>query len=134
VQLVIATDALVQGRFDRALFQRAVSNLLTNALAHTPRGGQIELFARRGDRHITVRVSDTGCGIEAADLPRLFERFHRSQRTQTTGRAMGLGLGLAIVKRIMQLHGGTIEVASTVGRGTAVTLQWPAQDASVQRT
>jgi two-component system, OmpR family, heavy metal sensor histidine kinase CusS len=127
VRLVTDVAGALPGRVDRPLFQRAVSNLLTNALAHTPPDGRIDLTASRVDSDWFVRVQDTGCGIPAADLPRLFDRFHRSERAKAIGR--GVGIGLAIVKRVVELHGGAIDVASRVGVGTTVTLRLPARDA-----
>lgn len=109
---------------DPILFRRAVSNLLSNALRHTPTGGQIVLSAEQTQDHGVVRVSDSGCGIAAKDLPRVCER--RYCPDQGTARcAEGNGLGLAIVKSIAELHGGTVAVESNPGQGTAVTLRFP---------
>ncbi len=109
---------------DRTLFQRAVGNLVDNALVHTPSGGRITLEAARTARGLAVSVADTGCGIPQEHLPRLFDRFHRVDpaRSKNSG---GAGLGLAIVKSIAALHGGTAEIASAPGRGTRVTLVFP---------
>jgi two-component system heavy metal sensor histidine kinase CusS len=110
---------------DPILFRRAVSNLLSNALRHTPRGGQIVLSAEQTqDRGTLVRVSDTGCGIAEKDMPRLCERMYCPD--QGTARcAEGTGLGLAIVKSIADLHNGTVAVQSKRGQGTVVTLLFP---------
>jgi len=110
---------------DPILFRRAVSNLLSNALRYTPRGGQIGLSAEQTEDHGTqVRVSDTGCGIADKDMPRLCERLYCPD--QGTARcAEGNGLGLAIVKSIAELHGGTVAVQSRRGQGTVVTLHFP---------
>ena len=104
------------------LFGRAVSNLLANALQHTPPGGRVSLYgARVSEQLVEVRISDTGTGIPAEHLPRIFDRFYRvdSARSRTTG---GTGLGLAIVKSIMDLHEGTVSVESVPTQGTVFTL------------
>ena len=91
---------------------RAVSNLVSNAIAHTPRGGSVTLAAFATDTEICIKVSDTGIGIPAEALPRVFDRFFRvdPSRSKTSG---GTGLGLAIVQSIMTLHGGTAEIAQS---------------------
>jgi two-component system, OmpR family, heavy metal sensor histidine kinase CusS len=110
---------------DRTLFQRAVGNLVENALAHTPPGGAIRLEARAEDGRVLVSVVDTGCGIPPDHLPRVFDRFHRVDPARST-HAGGAGLGLAIVKTIAALHGGRAEIESRPGQGTRVTLALPA--------
>jgi two-component system heavy metal sensor histidine kinase CusS len=107
---------------DRALMLRAVSNLVSNAIAHTPRGGSVTLAASATDAEIRVKVSDSGIGIPAEALPRVFDRFFRvdPSRSKTSG---GTGLGLAIVQSIMTLHGGSAEIVSQLGLGTCVTLR-----------
>ena len=115
---------------DIELFERAVANLVDNALKFCRAGDSITLAAcRRGDR-VEVSVSDTGPGIPAADLPQLFDRFYQSRTTvvPATGEG-GKGLGLAIVKRIAELHGGEVTVTSTIGTGTQVVLLLPAASA-----
>jgi signal transduction histidine kinase len=114
-------------RLDVELFERAIANLVDNALKFCPRGSTVTLAARRRDGRIEVSVSDDGPGIPAADLPQLFDRFYQSRQTvaPATGDG-GRGLGLAIVKRIAELHGGDVAVESTLGRGTRVTTLWPA--------
>ncbi len=112
---------------DIELFERAVANLVDNALKFCRPGDSITLAAgRRGDR-VEVSVSDTGPGIAQADLPQLFDRFYQSRTTvaPATGEG-GKGLGLAIVKRIAELHGGEVTVRSTPGSGTQVMLVLPA--------
>ena len=118
----------VMAELDRALMQRAVGNLVSNAVAHTPAGGSIVLATtlETGAEASTVRieVSDTGGGIPPGALPKVFDRFYRADtsRSQTSG---STGLGLAIVQTIMLLHGGKAEITSHVGQGTRVTLQFP---------
>jgi two-component system heavy metal sensor histidine kinase CusS len=115
----------VVAELNRALFQRALGNLVANALAHTPPGGGVTLAATREDGRVRVEVADTGCGIPAADLPHLFDRFYRVDRARSSASG-GVGLGLAIVKGIAELHDGSVALASQVGRGTRVTLLLPA--------
>jgi two-component system heavy metal sensor histidine kinase CusS len=146
----------VIAELDRSLLQRAVGNLVSNALAHTPSGGAVVLgtkidsnidskvdsnldpskmnssskdfsgsdFSKKNLSTIHIEVSDTGVGIPADALPRVFDRFFRvdSSRSQASG---GTGLGLAIVQSIAQLHGGTVEISSQPGHGTRVTLHMP---------
>ena len=110
---------------DRSLMLRAVSNLVSNAIAHTPPGGTVTLAATNEDAAIRIEVSDTGGGIPAEALPRVFDRFFRvdPSRSKTSG---GTGLGLAIVQSILTLHGGSAEITSQLGHGTRVTLRMSA--------
>ncbi len=108
---------------DVELFERAVANLLDNALKFTPSGGRIVLTAERVGDSVRVGVQDSGSGIPPADLPHLFDRLYQSRSSVApAARDEGKGLGLAIVKRIAELHGGDVSVASTPGAGTTVTL------------
>jgi len=110
---------------DPLLFQRAVGNLLSNALRYTPTGGTITVTTTRnedGATHLTV--TDTGIGIAADELPKVFDRFYRSGEARTL-HAEGNGLGLTIVQSVMALHQGSVSIVSTPGRGTAVTLHFP---------
>jgi len=107
---------------DINLIQRMIDNLVDNALRHTPDGGKITIrLGIEGDQ-LVLDVSDTGRGIERADLGRIFNRYERGD---TAGRSPGTGLGLAIVKRIVELHAGTITAASQVGVGTQFTGRLP---------
>jgi two-component system heavy metal sensor histidine kinase CusS len=114
----------VIAELDRTLLQRAVGNLVSNALAHTPPGGTVVLRSHADSSTIRIAVSDTGIGIPAEALPRVFDRFFRvdSSRSQASG---GTGLGLAIVQSITLLHGGNVRISSQPGRGTTVTLHMP---------
>jgi two-component system heavy metal sensor histidine kinase CusS len=116
----------VPAELDRPLLQRAVGNLVENALAHTARGGRVTLAASRDNGKVRIEVSDTGCGIAAEHLPRVFDRLYRVDRSRTAATG-GTGLGLAIVKSIAELHGGRAEIASQVGKGTQVRLILPAE-------
>jgi len=112
----------VMADVDRALMLRAVSNLVSNAIAHTPPGGTIRLGTAGEGDGVRIEVSDTGSGIPSDALPRVFDRFFRvdPSRSKSSG---GTGLGLAIVQSIMTLHGGRAEIRSQIGRGTMVTLR-----------
>jgi signal transduction histidine kinase len=109
------------------LFERAVANLLDNALKFCPRGACITLGAQRSGAEVLVSIADTGAGIAETDQPHLFDRFYQSRSSvaPATGEG-GKGLGLAIVKRIAELHGGSVAVQSRLGQGTTVTLSLPA--------
>lgn len=111
---------------DIELFERAIANLVDNALKFCRRGDSVELSAQVHGDTVRVCVSDTGPGIPAADLPHLFDRFYQARQSvaPSTG-AGGKGLGLAIVKRIAELHGGTVRVDSDAGHGTRVTMVLP---------
>jgi two-component system heavy metal sensor histidine kinase CusS len=125
ISLVASPGAeTITAELDRALMLRAVSNLVSNAIAHTPSGGSVTLAASTIEAEISINVSDTGSGIPAEALPRVFDRFFRvdPSRSKTSG---GTGLGLAIVQSIMTLHGGSAEITSKLGRGTCVTLRVP---------
>jgi two-component system heavy metal sensor histidine kinase CusS len=119
----------VIAELDRTLLQRAVGNLVSNALAHTPPGGAVVLGTNVDFSTIRIEVSDTGVGIPAEALPRVFDRFFRvdSSRSQSSG---GTGLGLAIVRSIALLHGGNVEISSQPGQGTRVTLHMPVSSAA----
>lgn len=122
--IVIEGEGEVSG--DPHLFQRAVGNLISNALHYGSRFGEIRVKLRPcDDGGLDISVEDDGMGMDAAELPRVFDRFYRSPQARQIYN-QGSGLGLAIVRSIMNLHGGTASVASCLGAGTVVTLHFPA--------
>ncbi|MBA2264078.1 MAG: HAMP domain-containing histidine kinase [Chloroflexi bacterium] len=111
----------VEMRFDRERIVQLMTNLVGNALKFTPTGGAVSVRIDEREDDVTVEVSDTGHGIPADELPRIFDRFYRGTNTGEA-RASGSGLGLAIVRSIVELHGGEIDLASEVGGGTQVRI------------
>lgn len=110
---------------DCDLLRRALGNLISNALRHTPSGGRIVVdVASTHDQEVAIAVVDTGEGISTSDLLHVFDRFYRAD-TARLRNGTGSGLGLAIVKSIMELHGGSITLASEPGHGTTATLRFP---------
>jgi signal transduction histidine kinase len=122
-----SADTPTLAAVDVELFERAMANLVDNALKFCPTGARITLDAVRVGAEVLVSVSDTGPGIASADIPNLFDRFYQSRQSvaPATGEG-GKGLGLAIVKRIVELHGGQVQVHSQVGSGTQVVVHLPA--------
>jgi two-component system OmpR family sensor kinase len=116
-------SAPARGDHDRAV--QVISNLVENALRSTPPGGAIRVRTAPGQ----VEVEDTGIGLPPEDLPRAFERFYLYERNRAA-RSLGSGLGLAIVKELTEAMGGSVEVRSTLGEGTAFVVRLPAQTLS----
>lgn len=125
VRLTVAAQGQAVAEVNRLLFQRAVNNLVANALAHTPPGGSVTLSAMADATTGVVDVVDTGCGISATDLPHVFDRFYRVDQARRSGEGAHVGLGLSLVKSIVELHGGVVDISSELGRGTKVTLRFP---------
>lgn len=100
---------------------QVLANLLDNALRHTPAGGQITLAATHQPPHVSLSIRDTGIGIAPQDLPHIFNRFYRGEKSRNR-QSGGSGLGLAIAKSIVQAHGGQIEARSDPGKGTIFTI------------
>jgi signal transduction histidine kinase len=113
---------VVDGDADR--LRQVIGNLVSNALRYTPAGGAVTLSARRADHRVRFAVTDTGPGIPAEDLSHVFDRFYRgdSARNRASG---GSGLGLAIARALVEAHGGTISVESTVGQGATFLVELP---------
>jgi two-component system heavy metal sensor histidine kinase CusS len=111
---------------DPLLFRRALTNLLANAIRHTPAGGRVKLVVEfsAGADSVDIRVSDSGCGIAAEHLPKVFDRFYRVDQARSAD-SHSTGLGLSIVKSIMAMHGGTVSIQSQPGKGATVILHFP---------
>jgi signal transduction histidine kinase len=111
---------------DTQAIGRVLNNLVSNALRHTPAGGEIHVHAWRTARGAEISVRDTGEGIPVQDLPRIFDRFYRGDASRSRNRGTGgAGLGLAIAQGIVRAHGGDIRVESQVGKGTQFTFSVP---------
>ena len=108
---------------DRGMWEKVVLNLLSNALKFTF-DGSIHIAVRAEGGQAVVTVADTGIGVPAREMPRLFERFHRIENTRSRSNE-GSGIGLALVQELVQLHGGTITASSTEGAGTTFTIRLP---------
>ena len=106
------------------MFRRAVSNLLSNALRHTPVGGEVEVHVVDMDSSTEVLVQNTGQEIDSADLPRLFDRFYRADPARSYPDSDGAGLGLSITRAIVEAHGGMATVTSQAGK-TRFFLKFP---------
>ena len=124
VALDVAAQALSVPA-DRDRIVQVLHNLLANAIRYTERGGVVRLAARAVDGEVQVEVSDTGPGIPAEELPHIFDRFHRVDRSRSRATG-GAGLGLAIVKHLVEAHGGRVWARSELGAGTTVGFALPA--------
>lgn len=122
---VEARPAAAALNVDRALMQRAVANLVSNALSNTPAGGRIELSGAATDGGVEIVVSDNGRGIPPEQLPHIFERFRLTSDADKPDGA-GLGIGLSITKAIAELHGGAVSLTSAPGAGTRAVIRLPA--------
>ncbi|OLT38045.1 hypothetical protein BJF79_27970 [Actinomadura sp. CNU-125] len=122
--LAVRVDGDPTPAADPVRIRQAVTNLVSNAIRHTPAGGRIVLGGRTDGAWTVIDVADTGPGIPPEDVPQVFDRFWRADksRNRQTG---GSGPGLAIVRRLVQAHGGTAEARSLAGEGAVFTLRLP---------
>jgi heavy metal sensor kinase len=123
VQLEAAIEGDVRIPVDRNRMRQVIANLLDNAVKYTPAGGRIRIEARREGPDAVLSVADTGIGIPAEELPRIWDRLYRGDKSRSE---RGLGLGLSLVKAIVEAHGGTVAVTSTPGAGSRFELRLPA--------
>ncbi len=124
VELRVESPALPPVPADPDRLQRAVTNLVDNALRHTPPEGRVTLYAQAVPGGVRIGVADTGAGIPAEDLPRVFERFYQVDKSRA-GQGQTSGLGLAIVREIAAAHGGGVAVQSAPGAGSDFTITLP---------
>ncbi|WP_435835772.1 sensor histidine kinase [Streptomyces anulatus] len=128
--VTLAVTATAPGpalRADPVRLRQAVGNLVSNAVRHTPEGGRVTLCAyahEEGDGTVLVEVTDTGSGIPPEDLPHVFDRFWRAEKSRSR-RTGGSGLGLAIVRKLVEAHGGTVDATSVEGEGSTFVLRLP---------
>ena len=117
-------------RADAARLEQVMVNLLTNAAKYTDEGGQIRLSVRQEDNVAVLRVRDTGVGIAPELLPRIFDLFTQAERSLDRSDG-GLGIGLSLVQRLVELHGGTVEVSSVPGQGSEFVVRLPTAAANL---
>jgi two-component system phosphate regulon sensor histidine kinase PhoR len=120
---------------DAGALRQIFTNLFSNSLRYTPPDGSVTVAARRvGAGRVAVEITDTGAGVDASHLPRLFERFYRADPARSRAQG-GTGLGLAIVKHLVEAHGGSVEAESRVGQGTTIrfTLSAVPEDGTERR-
>ncbi|MER7842235.1 HAMP domain-containing sensor histidine kinase [Streptomyces sp. NPDC096040] len=128
VTLLTDADATAWLDADPVRMRQALGNLVSNAIRHTPGDGTVTLAARRDGAEVVLTVTDTGKGIAPDDLPHVFERFWRAEKSRSR-RTGGSGLGLPIVRHLVAAHDGTVEAASEPGKGAEFTLRLPAAEA-----
>jgi signal transduction histidine kinase len=122
VRLLTHLAAGVNVNGDHNRLNQVVANLVDNAIKYTPAGGQVELATAREDLWASLTVKDSGVGISAQDLPRIWERLYRADQSRSE---RGLGLGLSFVKAIVEAHGGRAEVRSELGAGSTFVVRLP---------
>jgi len=110
---------------DRDRLKQVILNLVANAVNYTPAGGEVRLSLTKKEGRACLIVEDTGPGISPEDLPHIFDRFYRGDRSRKRTESSGFGLGLSIAKWIVERHGGKIEVESQPGQGTRFTVWLP---------
>jgi signal transduction histidine kinase len=121
----------VYAKIDRLRMEQVLDNLLENSIRYTEEGGKITIVVQRTETDAIVRITDTGIGIPQEDLPYIWERFYRVDKSRSSAHG-GTGLGLAIVKLLVEQHGGEIGVESEPGKGTQFELKLPPADDSRQ--
>lgn len=118
-------EAPLQVYVDSSLLKQILSQLLKNAIRYAPKGGMIQLDLIYEATSVSFRIQDQGIGIPETDLEKVCDRFYRASNADSIPGIAGAGLGLAVVKRLVEVHGGTLAIASNLGEGTAVTISLP---------
>jgi signal transduction histidine kinase len=107
---------------DRNRMRQVLVNLVDNALKYTPNGGRVEITVEPGPGEVCISVKDTGAGIPPEEIPRVWERLYRGDKSRAQ---RGLGLGLSLVKAITLAHGGTVTLESALGQGSRLSVHLP---------
>ena len=123
IEITISADEPIAAPVDSVRMRQAFANLLDNALKYTPRGGRVSIELRPQQEQVEIVFTDNGAGISEKDLPRIWERLYRGDKSRNTP---GLGLGLSLVKAIVETHGGRIEISSSEGKGSKFRVYLPA--------
>ena len=110
---------------DRGYIKKLITIFLDNAIKYTREGGQVSVASMPSKKHLTLTVEDNGIGIDDKHLPHIFDRFYRIDSSRSKSGAIGFGLGLSLAKEIIEAHHGSIDVVSTVGKGTTFTIRLP---------
>lgn len=126
-------DGMDPVQWDEDKVEQVLTNLVDNAIRHTPEGGRVTLRAVPAEKGVQLIVEDTGSGIPQEDLPFIFERFYKADKARTRGQG-GTGLGLAIAKHIVEAHAGSVSVKSIEGKGTRFTVQLPMKTPMEKKT
>lgn len=129
-EIILEHDLQSKGlsiQFDPDRIEQVMTNLIDNAIRHTPHNGEVKVIERSDERGLFIEVKDSGSGIPEEDLPFVFERFYKADKARTRGRS-GTGLGLAIAKNIIVAHKGHITVQSKTGHGTTFSIFIPRND------
>jgi signal transduction histidine kinase len=131
VRLVIASNPELTLVADPVRIRQALANLVDNAIKYVPENGRVELAVRPEAGHAMITVADNGMGIVAADLPRIWDRLYRGDKSRSQ---KGLGLGLSLVKAVIQAHQGEVTVQSQPGQGSRFTVRLPLKDSGGQES